>query len=83
MGVPGQLRGLIWKLLAECDEDEKLSNIKYEDLVLSDKTSQFTDVISRDLHRTMPDHVLFQENALGYIHSLLPKYHIMMTLIMK
>ena len=72
MGIPEPVRGLVWKLLAECEEDEKSSNIKYEDILKSDKTSQFNDVIIRDLHRTMPNHALFEEKAQG---SPLPSFY--------
>ena len=67
MGIPEPVRGIVWKLLAECEEDEKNSNVKYEDILQSDKVSQFSDVIMRDLHRTMPNHALFEEKAQGFV----------------
>uniref|UniRef100_A0A5S6R4J5 Rab-GAP TBC domain-containing protein n=1 Tax=Trichuris muris TaxID=70415 RepID=A0A5S6R4J5_TRIMR len=59
-GIPDQLRGDVWQLLAGCHEVPQLSKNYYS---LLEKDCPNEQVILRDIHRTFPAHEYFKQSG--------------------
>lgn len=62
-GVPERFRAALWKRLLDTAETQKEKPALYEELLAQD--TPFASQITRDLNRTLPNHVFFQSEGLG------------------
>jgi len=69
LGIPMSVRGHVWKMLLNTDEYKKTYAGKYKQLLIDEDYEDdiaTIEQIDRDLHRTFPTHIRFQEeNGLG------------------
>ncbi|EFJ27331.1 hypothetical protein SELMODRAFT_231859 [Selaginella moellendorffii] len=59
-GIPDRLRGLVWQLISGSRDLLLMNQGVYEQLVLYETSSSELDII-RDISRTFPSHVFFQQ----------------------
>ena len=64
-GIPDSVRGIVWKLLAGFDEEDARIEIEYSKLLEGHSTPEVKEQIHKDIHRTMPNHILFEEKGQG------------------
>ena len=64
-GIPDSVRGMVWRLLADCDEEISNSDVQYSQLLERNSTPEVKEQIHKDIHRTMPNHILFEEKGQG------------------
>jgi hypothetical protein len=64
-GIPDSVRGQVWQVLAECHEEYSQGDIQYAQLLEGNSTPEVKDQILKDIHRTMPNHILFEEKGQG------------------
>ena len=59
MGVPPQLRGMMWQIFSKSRANADAVELEYKELLK--RTSPHEKVIRRDLARTFPTHTFFKE----------------------
>lgn len=78
-GIPDALRGRIWADLAEISSVKSSHPENYYETCKNNTLSpECEDVIQKDLHRTLPDHVVFKGQSLGTLalYNVLKAYAI-------
>ena len=64
-GIPDSVRGAVWKLLAGISVEKRDYTLYHKLLEKREWEKEMLDQIKKDITRTMPDHVDFQENGPG------------------
>jgi len=64
-GIPDRLRGQAWKLLSGIAVEGRDNEIYYNLLKQDSWEAEIKIQIEKDIHRTMPGHILFQEESQG------------------
>ena len=62
---------MVWKLLAGCEMEE---GVDYEELLQRDSIPKVKEQILKDITRTMPNHILFQEKGQGFAAYFIIEY---------
>lgn len=75
-GVPDSLRAEIWKGLMDVNSIKNTSGDIFNTLLEQDCSEDFERVILKDLPRTLPQHIMFQEGGHGResLHKILKAY---------
>ena len=75
-GVPDSLRAEIWKGLMDVNDLKKTSGDIFQTLQQQECSEDFERVILKDLSRTLPHHIMFQEGGQGResLHKILKAY---------
>lgn len=64
-GIPDTVRGRVWTVLAGVGPKD---NNVYYSLLEQKKWNEETEIqINKDISRTMPGHILFQEKGQGFV----------------
>lgn len=64
LGIPEALRGEVWQLLSNCEQDTKLWNYLMEQYrILLTQTAPTEQIILRDVNRTYPAHENFRSGS--------------------